>query len=140
MASKEPEKAKSDLTTVAPESDDRRTMTLSDGREIHIKPIKMRQFPRWSAYFYGIASVQGTEDGKVNDSIKVDSESLARVAAAVPELGEQFYSLMDLCLVGASSEDIDQDDGFDVLERFVELNLTQEFLGKVMARAFGVRG
>lgn len=130
---------KTDLQTLTPETEDRRKMVLSDGREIHIKPIKMKHVSRWSAYFIKMASLQAKEDGTLGDTITMTPESLVKMADLVPELGDRFNELVDHCLVGATTDDILQDDAFDVIERFGEVNLTETFMGKAMARAL-VRG
>lgn len=130
----------SNLKTIVPEEDDRRRMTLSDGREIYLKPIKMRKVARWTALFLGFAGLSDVKDGKISTDIDLTPEYIGRIAQLVPDLGDTFFDLMEPCLEGASPDDIEQDDAFDVISRFIEVNLTSDFLGKAMALAGGVRG
>lgn len=134
------EQIESDLKKIVPEEDENRHMVLSDGRKLYIRPIKMRKVARWTALFLKFASLAEVKDGKIDPNVQITPEYIGRVADVAPEIGDQFFDLMAPCLDGATPDDIDQDDAFEVIGRFVQLNLTQAFLGKALALAGGVRG
>lgn len=129
----------SNLRTIVPDSDDSRELVLSDGRVVRINPIKLRHYPRWSGYFFKLASLGEMKDGKFEEITELTPERLSRFSAIAPELGELFLNLMGLCLDGATIDDLEEDDAFNVVSRFNELNITPTFMGKVMALT-GMRG
>lgn len=130
----------SDLRTILSESGDERVVTLSDGREIRINPIKPRQIPRWSGYFMKLASLGDVKDGQVQTSIQMTPAKLAQFSALAPELGDMFIELMSLCIDGVDVDELIPDDFFMVVEKFSTLNLTETFTGKAVALASGMRG
>lgn len=126
----------SDLRAVLPEEDDGREMVLSDGRAVRINPIKMRAIPRWTGLFLQLASLnEAPKAGADALSVDITPEKMQKLAVLAPELGDLFLNLMASCLDGATPDDVDQDDAFDIIGKFISLNLTAAFMGKVMALA-----
>jgi hypothetical protein len=130
----------SDLKKIIPKEDRRRYLTLNNGIEIYLRPIKGKEIPKWSGYFIKMASFNKAENGQLKEQIDMSPEGFVRMAESAPEMGDRFNELMFACIEGIPAEDVDQFDYFEIVDRFCEININADFMGKTMARAFGMRG
>ena len=130
----------SNLKKILPKEDRTRYLTLNDGTEIYIRPIKGKEIPKWSGYFMKMVSFNKAENGQLKEQVDMSPEGFAKMAESAPEIGDRFNELMFSCVEGVDADDVDQFDYFTIVDRFCEININADFMGKTMARAFGMRG
>lgn len=84
------------------------------GRKITINPIPLKRLPRFMKTFARVASL---------------AEGGAKMGDIIEEVGEEVLDLIDVC-IDVDINDLTVNDGPELLNAFIDLNFTDEILGK----------